>query len=249
MMHKVTYQNFGWYAFGYDPTTKEHKVVSFWHKTTDTWHGTRFDAVCEVLTIGDREDKGCSNSSCRRFHEVSLPLKVVPHELGKPLYSSGYIYWLYEDLLFNKEPFILEFNVGSEKFRTFSVPNFIVDDILYPCRGQLIEVDGHLAVVGKKVDMECQNTNSTSMKMCILHVDQDQDRRMQNMNTATSMSEVACSTSTDSCYYYWIEETFLMPPHFDWRPIQFDAILAIPWTDLFMIKSFVNGNFCFYYYN
>ncbi|XP_026404116.1 uncharacterized protein LOC113299316 [Papaver somniferum] len=247
VIHEVTYHNFNWYAFGYDPATEEHKVVAFWQKKTKTWHGTRFDAVCEVLTICGREDKTNNSSSCRRFREVSLPPKVDAQELSKPLYASGSIYWLYEDLLLKKEPFILQFNVRTEGFRMFSVPNFIVGEILYPCRGHLIEVDGHLAVVGKKkVDMECQKNNNTSMKMCILHVNHDQDRRMQNANTVTCMSRVACSTSTD---YYWIEEAFLMPPPSDWTPIHPDAILSIPGTDWFIIKSFEKGDFCFYFYN
>ncbi|MCL7023381.1 hypothetical protein MKW94_021241, partial [Papaver nudicaule] len=148
-----------------------------------------------------------------------------------------------------KEPYILEFNVGREEFRVFSLPKFIVEDIRYPGCGQLIEVDGHLAVVGKKVDMECQQNNNTSMKMCILHVDQDQDRKMKKTHDPTCMGKVPCSTSIDCCCYYWMEETFLTPPPFDWDPRHPYAILAIPDTDLFIIRSFENGRFCFYYYN
>lgn len=133
-------------ALGYDPATKEHKVVGIWS----------FDrpkkVVCEVLTVGDNE--------WRKIDEV--PLFTLDYwAFSSSVYVNGSIYYTTQMLMAcepsaQDEPkFIVAFNVRTEKFRTIRVPNEIFDrpaagdDFCISHSVKLYELNGRVALLVK----------------------------------------------------------------------------------------------------
>ncbi|KAI3931083.1 hypothetical protein MKW92_011419 [Papaver armeniacum] len=122
--------------FGFDPATKEHKVISIW--------AIRSRRVCEVLTLGDRT---------WRIIDNVLPADKFTylHTYGDSLYVNGSIYYnrrmsILED---GEHVFIVAFDVGKEKFRAIEIPDFILDQINFSgqfSNAQLLEIDGHPAL-------------------------------------------------------------------------------------------------------
>ncbi|KAI3936692.1 hypothetical protein MKX01_034121 [Papaver californicum] len=100
-------------TLGYDPTSKEHKVVGIWRYSQPSY------VVCEVLTVGDNE--------WRKIDEV-------PPYIGE-----------------KEKKFIVEFDVGNEKFRAIRVPNYIFENshhsLLYFYNIMLLELDGRLGLL------------------------------------------------------------------------------------------------------
>ncbi|RZC62554.1 hypothetical protein C5167_024309, partial [Papaver somniferum] len=102
-------------TLGYDPISKEHKVVGIWRSSQPSY------VVCEVLTVGDNE--------WRRIDEVP------PHDIelhGSSVYINGSIYYTTKFLgMFEagekEKKFIVGFDVGSEKFRAIRVPSYIFE--------------------------------------------------------------------------------------------------------------------------
>ncbi|KAI3961603.1 hypothetical protein MKW92_032797 [Papaver armeniacum] len=212
-----------WSYFGYNPATKEHKVLSMWYVRKQDKYGNGIgddETVCEVLTVGG----GKQQNSFRMVDDVLL---APPYYLGDSVYVNGSIYWYrakpnrdesrtdYD----RDELSIIEFNCGTEKFREISVPNSITDI----CRFRstlLMEVDGCLALLAMK-------HNRTSMKMSLLHDNKD----------------------NQSSKPRWVEEELLLPP-FEWTLNRLDSILPIPGTDFFLVRSAtIDDDFSFYYYN
>ena len=113
--------------FGFDPDSGEYKVIFIW-QVSSTSVRTRVSPCCEVLTVG-------VDASWRIIEDVPT-LEVEGH---KSTYANGSIYWMSELV----DP-LVEFNVGSEKFRTIRVPKFI--DWGLPT-GYLMELDGCLTMV------------------------------------------------------------------------------------------------------
>ncbi|KAI3938715.1 hypothetical protein MKW92_047722 [Papaver armeniacum] len=111
------------YQFGFDPTTKEYKVLCMWSTSR---RGSNFHEVCEILTLGE--------GTWRRIDEIP------PCKLGERLPSvcvNGTIYWCTNILTHPQElhsyPLrIAAFDVGTEKFRMIQIPNFIPDQPLDP---------------------------------------------------------------------------------------------------------------------
>ncbi|KAI3864231.1 hypothetical protein MKW92_044219, partial [Papaver armeniacum] len=212
-----------WFHFGYDPATKEHKVLAMWNIKDVPSDGF----VCEIWTVGKHHNV---------WRTISDGPPAPPHRLGQSVSINGSIYWFYCDEY--QEPCIVDFNIRSERFRVILLPNFIIQDTVWPYRAKVMQVGGHLAVLAIKVrpfDKEvyfgfCTENNDSTMKMCILYgVNNDQE-----------------TESTSSSKHYWMEETFSTPP-FDWQPTWFDSVLPILGTDLFIIKC--GDDFSFYYYN
>ncbi|CAN0927373.1 Putative F-box protein At4g38870 [Linum grandiflorum] len=104
------------YEFGFDPDTGDHKVICVWHHPPA--------ACCEVLTIG-------VDASWR----IIDALPKCQFDDRDCTYANGSVYW-------RTSPYgsLLEFDMGSEKFRTIRIPEFID-------RGKLIELDGCLTMV------------------------------------------------------------------------------------------------------
>ncbi|KAI3959986.1 hypothetical protein MKW92_001149, partial [Papaver armeniacum] len=134
-------------ALGFNPATKEHKVICIW---------TYFDVyrvhniIGEVLTVGDNK--------WRRIDEVPA---YMLNRCQDSVYINGSIYYSYKNLVrargtyINDMPdFIVAFDLGTEKFREIKVPDFILNQpqenykFRNSCIG-LLEVGGRLALLGK----------------------------------------------------------------------------------------------------
>ncbi|KAI3901385.1 hypothetical protein MKW92_032255 [Papaver armeniacum] len=233
---QIRYVNSNWYYFGYDPVAMEHKVVLFWIKNIYDQRGDFLHAenICEVMTIDGRQHN--NNLSWRRIDdEFSLPPTISPSEFTHSLYANGSIYWLHT----GREPLIVEFNVGSEKFRVISIPNYIIKEVRHRYICKLIQIDGRLAVLAKTTTCI---TNTPSMKMCVLY-----DKKLKDI-ISSSTSSAAGSSVSNSGDFYWSEETFMMP-HSDWRLLQFGSIQAVPGTDLLIIRSEGAAGSTFHFYD
>ncbi|RZC89694.1 hypothetical protein C5167_035689 [Papaver somniferum] len=233
----VRLANLGWFQFGYDPATKEHKVIALWSKRIKAGPSIRFEFLCEVLTVGRQ------NNSWRKIDDVP---PASPTNFTSSAYANGSIYWLNRGLGFKKdhEPCIVEFNFGSEKFRTIQLPSFIIEDVRYPYKTALMELDGRLALLPMKIK-SCHgssDTNFTSLKRCILCTDDDDDDDDDQDAMSSSSSDSGSSVGN----YYWMEETFSLPP-FDWKPGIPEFIRPIPGTNLLIIRH--SSDPSFYYYN
>ncbi|KAI3884374.1 hypothetical protein MKW92_039531 [Papaver armeniacum] len=247
---KVTYFRGPWHYFGYDPAAKEHKVVIMWIKEISNWRGSLPpETVCEVMTVDGRHSN--NNLLWRRLDsELLFPPTISPLEFtSSSLYVNGCIYWLTRATK-TREPLVVEFNVGSEKFREISFPNYIIEETRYPYASKLIQIGGRLAVLALKIrsDAKCSYppiNNNTSMKMCVLYDDDDvQHKKLTGISNATTSTSSAGTVSD----FYWIEETFMVPP-FKWKPKMCDSILAVPETDLLIIKSEEWDDPSFYFYD
>ncbi|CAN0913940.1 Putative F-box protein At1g32420 [Linum grandiflorum] len=108
--------------FGFDLDSGEHKVIFVWHDSESDV--TRIPACCEVLTVG-------VDASWRIIDAV--PTREFCHV--DRTYANGSVYWV---TIPNNS--ILEFDMGSEKFRTIRIPRFVDP-------GKLIELDGCLTIV------------------------------------------------------------------------------------------------------
>ncbi|RZC63150.1 hypothetical protein C5167_024912 [Papaver somniferum] len=122
------------YHFGFDPATKEHKVICIWdYKQNDSawYHG------CLVMTVGANTWRTIDG--------------VPQHYLERPaVYANGSVHWIAYDLFHGhiRKLLIVAFHVGSEKFTTIVVPKFITDQFgkdFHPVT-HLLEVNDHVAL-------------------------------------------------------------------------------------------------------
>ncbi|KAI3994599.1 hypothetical protein MKX01_028343, partial [Papaver californicum] len=237
----VSYIYLSW-KFGYDPTTKEHKVIWIWVRQLSNGPEKKEVCLCEVLTV---------RHNSWRIIDAVPPVSPSCLSAATSAYANGY--WLLhgsdddEFDPYDVDPLIVEFSVGTEKFRVISIPNFIVDDLRPPYNSGngLTEVDGRLVLLARKMSHTDYDFNSwiknksISMKTCILNNNHDRDKGRTNLMSASSGS----STSND---YWWMEDSFLMP-QFDWKPQDPNCVVPIPGTDLFIVRS--SDARSFYYYN
>ncbi|KAI3976980.1 hypothetical protein MKX01_008838 [Papaver californicum] len=240
--YNVAYRDYYW-NFGFDPATKEHKVISLWIKQLSNRRLGRSEVwLCEVLTV--------RQNSWRTIDAVP-PVSPISLAGSGSAYVNGSIYWLY--YWPSDDPSIVEFNVGNEMFRVIQLPKFIMNDIRVPYEdgNSITEVDGHLVLLAKKICMsgnafftDWMNHNDSSMKMCILYNDDQIVQRKRD----TGCSSSTCSDVGDNSKgnYYWMEDSFLLQP-FDWKQEDIDCILPIPGTNRMIVRS---SDACsFYYYN
>ncbi|XP_026412768.1 putative F-box protein At1g32420 [Papaver somniferum] len=123
---------------GFDPATKEHKVICMWT--------VRGGPVCEVLTLGDR--------TWRIIDDVLPAYNYTnSYTYGDSIYVNGFIYYEPQMIKFSFEDdkpiVIVAFDVGKEKFRAIEIPDFILDQISDSNRlstVQLLEIDRHPAL-------------------------------------------------------------------------------------------------------
>ncbi|CAN0852580.1 F-box protein At1g52495 [Linum grandiflorum] len=104
--------------FGFDLDRGEHKVIFVWHDESDV------PACCEVLTVG-------VDGSWRIID--ALPKREFCDLYST--YANGSVYWVN-----SPGDSLLEFDMGSEKFRTIITPEF-------NCLCGLMELDGFLTIV------------------------------------------------------------------------------------------------------
>ncbi|KAI3937263.1 hypothetical protein MKW92_042479 [Papaver armeniacum] len=140
-----------YYGFGFDPMTKEHKVVCVNKLTIRTRSiysaGCSFDFICEVLTVGEN-----------RWRKIDEDLRWFRG--GISVYVNGYIYWMGCQSYYQPND-ILGFSVGSEKFdRVIKIPNFMLDLWCYKKNKrvstlvvfELVVIDGHLSIIDREGD-------------------------------------------------------------------------------------------------
>ncbi|XP_026396797.1 putative F-box protein At3g10240 [Papaver somniferum] len=89
------------YQFGFDPATKDYKVLCVW--------STNREEVSEVLTVGQT-----------KWRRVRDEIPSNNFYDGNSVYANGCIYWIVYECL-------TVFDVGNEKFRVIPVPNCISD--------------------------------------------------------------------------------------------------------------------------
>ncbi|KAI3909494.1 hypothetical protein MKW92_015601, partial [Papaver armeniacum] len=138
------------YEFGFDPTTRKHKVFCIWQSTFKQPGEFYIDGpnqVCYVLTIGD--------NAWRRIDEV-LPCDI-DYILPSSVHVNCSIYNCTAKFLFNSwaggwgngDAVLVAFDVGIEKFRTIPIPNNIILSSPHDWFNQhtyLLEVNGHVAI-------------------------------------------------------------------------------------------------------
>ncbi|XP_026412988.1 putative F-box protein At1g32420 [Papaver somniferum] len=148
------------YRFGYDPATKEYKVLCIWRITfrkaglslkgeNDVVDDYDKISVCEILTSG--------NSTWRKIDAVP------PCNLGEGIpdvYANGSIYWCTKMWL-GCPISIAAFDFGTEKFRMIEIPKLIRDqpldpDPLYHHYVSLLELDGCLGIIRRISDYVCK---------------------------------------------------------------------------------------------
>ncbi|KAI3991029.1 hypothetical protein MKX01_029253 [Papaver californicum] len=197
------------HGFGFDPTTREHKVVciNVISRITTSVNDPAVvsyvkEFVCEVLTVGENK--------WRKIDEVPS------HTFRMSAYVNGYIYWIGNiKSAFTKAEVILGFDVGSEKFnRVIKIPNFMLD--LWNIGStrlskELVEVDGHLAIIDIEED--------SWINLWIYNDDED-----------------TCNSNVNACDGNWIKEAIPMPCAWDGKG--YLAFEHIPGTDLIILKSF-----------
>ncbi|KAI3850613.1 hypothetical protein MKW92_037185 [Papaver armeniacum] len=129
---------------GFNPATKEHKVICIWYISHSCPY--RSEMICEVLTVGDNK--------WRRIAEVP-PLYVLGFQVAS-VSVNGSIYYntltVREDKVLPTS--IVVFDVGTEKFRTIGVPDFILGqpreiDSVFGRAVDLLEVSGHMALLSR----------------------------------------------------------------------------------------------------
>ncbi|CAN0852600.1 Putative F-box protein At1g32420 [Linum grandiflorum] len=108
--------------FGFDLDTGEHKVIFVWHDSEP--EESRVPACCEVLTVG-------VDASWRIID--AIPTHFFDHI--DCTYVNGSVYWV---TIPNDS--LLEFDMGSEKFRIIRIPRFVPP-------GKLMELGGCLTLV------------------------------------------------------------------------------------------------------
>ncbi|XP_026399158.1 putative F-box protein At5g62660 [Papaver somniferum] len=208
---EITYEcEFG---FGFDPTTKKHKVVCVCLVTRVSKDDfvTSHETIGEVLTVG--------SNIWRRTDDVP-PFMVTDEQ---SVYVNGYIYWKCSEDIPNGSSFIMGFDVSSEKFnRAIEIPYFILDT-MHRRSTKLVEVDGHLALLDREEDH--------SINLWI-HNDKKQQGIMTTSNRNNSKNYDVHGDGGGS----WIKEIIPMPYPLVVR--SYLAFEAITGTDLIVLKPF-----------
>ncbi|KAI3915614.1 hypothetical protein MKX01_015439 [Papaver californicum] len=119
--------------FGFNPATKEHKVLSLWLVITADGSGNYIsdEKSCEVLTVDGKQQNS--------FRKVDDVLPTSPINLGSSVYVNNSIYWYHREPDKDVGLSIIEFNCATEKFRVISTPNNITDINRF-CRTHLMVV-------------------------------------------------------------------------------------------------------------
>ncbi|KAI3911230.1 hypothetical protein MKW92_029603, partial [Papaver armeniacum] len=107
------------YGFGFDPSTKTHKVVRVWNirKSSNGRVGVPIN-VCEVLTVG-------KDDTWRKIDKVPPCISETP-----AVSLNATIYWMKSTGSSpGKYKALVSFDVGSETFREISIPKSLLEEI------------------------------------------------------------------------------------------------------------------------
>ncbi|KAI3926005.1 hypothetical protein MKW98_028141 [Papaver atlanticum] len=127
------------FQFGFDPATKEHKVICIW-TSNDKLDGKGLACLgCQVLTLGENSTWRMTNEGVPDNYHIKEDASV---------YANGSIYWITAEFMNSEEKVIVAFDVGHEKFRKVTVPKFITLDYdLHNPAIKLLEMNDRLALL------------------------------------------------------------------------------------------------------
>ncbi|XP_026431552.1 putative F-box protein At3g10240 [Papaver somniferum] len=201
-----------YYEMGFDPATKKHKVICIWRTSIYDFETSSFEyeRVCEVLTVGD--------ITWRRIELPPFELHNECYQRKHTIYLNGFIYFCTENLMKLGEQGndkLVAFDVGAEKFRVITVPNFILNQPRHVYLSiYLIELEGRLAILSRMNDYTAK-----------LWVFDDAYGNNKEMNSSTS-------NSSDQ---HWTEVTIELPYLWsDDREVSFHSVAG---TELIVIES------------
>ncbi|XP_026451381.1 putative F-box protein At1g32420 [Papaver somniferum] len=205
------------FDFGFDPATKQHKVICFWKIERNYGRKDSYPvyAGCEVLTLGD--------NTWRIINIDEFPQHEHEHDSYFSTYGfvyvNGYIYWTTRRLVYGCRPekrVIVAFDVGSEKFKIILVPKFITDQLLSLHDTEYIDFfnsSKDLLEVNDRVALFCRVPGGHTVKLWILDCDH-----------------------TSSCSQNWTETTIDLPFQGDNKRVV--VFHGIPGTDEIIIETY-----------
>ncbi|XP_026411150.1 putative F-box protein At5g62660 [Papaver somniferum] len=204
------------YEFGFDPTTKEYKVICMW--IISGWELQEFEGcgeytlyentedneadykMCEILTLG-------KDTAWRRIDKVPPSAYYQHKDIHGSVYSNGSIYWtMYE----GHRPILVAFDVGSEEYRI--IPDLDMIGIDRPMSYSLMSLDGHLVIV--------KNADNYRVILWIL--------------------DDACDKNTNTSTIKWTEENIMLPRLWSYRSVRLHAVEATDYLilELFDVQSY-----------
>ncbi|XP_043694277.1 F-box protein At3g07870-like [Telopea speciosissima] len=124
-----------YYALGFNPTTKEYKVVCFGRTYENN------DIKCGVLTQG--------STTWRPINET-LDGFIVP---GKSVSINGFLHW-HGDVFTRYSTKIISMDLDTEKILETPVPIIYIPQ--HPCAFDLLEIDGRLSLIEYEVSCQIQ---------------------------------------------------------------------------------------------
>ncbi|XP_026420028.1 putative F-box protein At1g46984 [Papaver somniferum] len=181
------------YEFGFDPTTREYKVICMWSisgyelpKLEGYMEYTIYEdeeenyKMCEALTLG-------SDTAWRRIDKVP-PSDKFSKDLYGSVYANGSIYWMYYNDI---RPMLVAFDVGREDYRV--MPDLDMIGIDRPNSYYLMELDGHLVIV--------KNPDNHTVNLWILDDDCDKNTSTTNTSNIKWTKEIIMLPICWSCQY------------------------------------------------
>ncbi|XP_026416258.1 putative F-box protein At2g02030 [Papaver somniferum] len=201
------------FGLGFDLVTKKHKVIAIWYIGTKGLGFPTYDLSCEVLTV--------RHNTWRRIEVVDLDLH---YGYVESVHVNGFICWLHYHHYSNYEDAcIIQFDVGSEKFKKITLPPNPISNDNFRYRLSIINIDGLLAILA---------SGKTSTKMYKFYG--------KNKESKTGTSSAASSLS---CDYYWEERKAFSKPPSNWQPPWCYRTQHIPGTDLFSVGRCTDDHF------
>ncbi|KAI3967119.1 hypothetical protein MKW92_048151 [Papaver armeniacum] len=215
--------------FGYDQAKKEYKVLALWNLSENYYNYVSENSynnvvVFEVLTV--------RQNSWRQIDGIP---SITPHDTVSSVCLNGSIYMLCtNNSHYDNNPptqTIVEFNVGSEKFRIVETTSYIYDR----SKAYLMELDGRLCVLS--YDTQDETCKSIKMRTLYDHSEAVQDKKSKTMTS--NNSSTAMSVAGSSNFDWGQAETLSFPHH-----IKLHSIRHIPGTKLFIS---INDGYLYYY--
>ncbi|KAI3840234.1 hypothetical protein MKW92_032636 [Papaver armeniacum] len=202
------------YQLGFDPATKEHKVICLWKKRLGDSQSPYL--ACQVLTVGDNAWRNIEG-----IPQYDLEDNSLYNGNGGSVYVKGFVYWITDELKFpnhgSEQNVIVAFDVGSEKFRKIALPKLITDQLLYDDDWSF-KMPVNLFEVNDRVGVLRKLRVGYPVKMWI-HEDNDNK-----------------DTSTMGCNQNWTEVEIELP--FQWDEETCIKFQGVPGTDGILIEAY-----------
>ncbi|KAI3840233.1 hypothetical protein MKW92_032635 [Papaver armeniacum] len=200
------------YQLGFDPATKEHKVICLWKKSLGESY-----LACQVLTVGNNAWRNIKGTPPYDLEDN------LYHRNGGSVYANGFVYWITAELKFrnhgSEHNVIVAFDVGSEKFRTIALPKLIIDQLLYDDDWSF-KLPVNLFEVNDRVGGLRRLRVGYPVKMWILN-DEDNDKK---------------DASTMGCDESWTEVNIELP--FQWDEKTRIEFHGVPGTDDILVEAY-----------